>query len=93
MTAADLGCIYLAGGFGTYVSPDSAVRIGLIPRMDRERIVTLGNAAGAGAALLLADRSAWKRARQFGSESSYIELSSSAAFQTHFVDQMMFPQR
>src|SRR6267142_622096 len=43
--------LMLAGGFGNYVSIESALRIGLIPPLPRERIRYVGNAASLGAAL------------------------------------------
>ncbi len=39
----------LAGSFGAYLTPLSAVRIGLVPRMALPRIVSAGNVAGEGA--------------------------------------------
>jgi uncharacterized 2Fe-2S/4Fe-4S cluster protein (DUF4445 family) len=50
----DVDVFYLAGGFGRYLDPDAARRIGLIPDIAAEKIVQVGNAAieGASAALL-----------------------------------------
>ena len=39
----------LAGSFGAYLTPLSAVRIGLVPRLALPRIVSAGNVAGEGA--------------------------------------------
>ena len=86
-----LSTVYLAGGFGTYVRPDSAVRIGLLPRIPLDRIVSIGNAAGAGAARALVDRESMHEAAALAGRCRYVELSGSAVFQTAFVDQMMFP--
>ena len=44
--------LMLAGGFGNYVSIESALRIGLIPPLPRERIRYVGNAAVARRAAL-----------------------------------------
>lgn len=43
--------IYLAGGFGYYLSVEAACRIGLIPSLWKERTVAAGNTALAGAYL------------------------------------------
>jgi len=56
----DIEVFYLAGGFGRHMNVDAAMRIGLLPRIPRERIVQAGNAAieGASMALLSAGRRA-----------------------------------
>ena len=49
----DLEEIYLAGSFGTYIDPQSALIIGLVPPVAVERIKAVGNAAGEGAKMAL----------------------------------------
>ena len=48
--------IYLAGGFGNYISLSSAMDIGLLPRIDESRFVKFGNGALAGAQDMLVSR-------------------------------------
>jgi uncharacterized 2Fe-2S/4Fe-4S cluster protein (DUF4445 family) len=59
----DVQQVLLAGSFGSYLSPASAVRIGLVPRLPVLRIVAAGNVAGEGAkmALLSARWPCWRR--------------------------------
>jgi uncharacterized 2Fe-2S/4Fe-4S cluster protein (DUF4445 family) len=83
--------VYLAGGFGTYVRPESALRIGLLPSVDVDRVVSVGNAAGAGAARTLVDHASLAEAITLAGRCHYLELSGSAVFQNAFVEQMMFP--
>ena len=45
----DVQQVLLAGSFGSYLSPASAVRIGLVPKIPVLRIVSAGNVAGEGA--------------------------------------------
>ena len=45
----DVSQVLLAGSFGAYLSPASAIRIGLVPRMALPRIVSAGNVASEGA--------------------------------------------
>ena len=40
----------LAGAFGAYIDLDSAMEIGLLPRLAREKFAQVGNAAGVGVA-------------------------------------------
>ncbi len=45
----DISQVLLAGSFGAYLSPASAISIGLVPRMALPRIVSAGNVASEGA--------------------------------------------
>ena len=44
----DVQQVLMAGSFGSYISPASAVRIGLVPKLPVLRIVSAGNVAGEG---------------------------------------------
>ena len=80
----------LAGSFGAYLSPASAVRIGLVPRLPLPRIVSAGNVAGEGAKIAaLIDASAPRRS--IVHEVEYVELSGRADFNDLFIDQLAFP--
>jgi uncharacterized 2Fe-2S/4Fe-4S cluster protein (DUF4445 family) len=83
--------VLLAGSFGSYLTPASAVRIGLVPRLPLTRIVSAGNVAGEGAkiaALSVTERAA---ASAILDEVAYVELSGRADFNDLFVDQLQFP--
>jgi uncharacterized 2Fe-2S/4Fe-4S cluster protein (DUF4445 family) len=87
----DIQQVLLAGSFGAYLSPMSAIRIGLVPRMALPRIVSAGNVAGEGAkmaALSLRERA---EARSILNEVEYVELSGRADFNDAFIDQLAFP--
>jgi uncharacterized 2Fe-2S/4Fe-4S cluster protein (DUF4445 family) len=92
VTDADIGQVLLAGSFGSYLSPASAIRIGLVPRMPLPRIISAGNVAGEGAkmaALSLRERAA---ADAILEEVEYVELSGRADFNDLFIDQLAFPE-
>ena len=91
VTADDITQVLLAGSFGSYLSPASAVRIGLVPKLPLPRIVSAGNVAGEGAkmaALSLRERAA---ADAILEEVEYVELSGRSDFNDMFVDQLAFP--
>ena len=48
-SADEITQVLLAGSFGAYLTPLSAVRIGLVPKLALPRIVSAGNVAGEGA--------------------------------------------
>jgi uncharacterized 2Fe-2S/4Fe-4S cluster protein (DUF4445 family) len=87
----DITQVLLAGSFGAYLTPLSAVRIGLVPRLGLPRIVSAGNVAGEGAkiaALSLRERA---EAESILREVEYVELSGRADFNDLFIDQLAFP--
>jgi uncharacterized 2Fe-2S/4Fe-4S cluster protein (DUF4445 family) len=83
--------VLLAGSFGAYLTPLSAVRIGLVPAIALPRIVSAGNVAGEGAKI--AALSVRERAEAYSilREVEYVELSGRADFNDMFVDQLAFP--
>ncbi|HET8978321.1 MAG TPA: ASKHA domain-containing protein [Solirubrobacteraceae bacterium] len=87
----DISQVLLAGSFGAYLTPLSAVRIGLVPKLALPRIVSAGNVAGEGAkiaALSLRERA---EAQSILREVQYVELSGRADFNDLFIDQLAFP--
>jgi uncharacterized 2Fe-2S/4Fe-4S cluster protein (DUF4445 family) len=83
--------VLLAGSFGAYLTPLSAVRIGLVPKLALPRIVSAGNVAGEGAkiaALSLRERA---EAYSILREVEYVELSGRPDFNDLFIDQLAFP--
>ncbi len=91
VSAADVSQVLLAGSFGAYLTPLSAVRIGLVPEIALPRIVSAGNVAGEGAKI--AALSVRERAEAYSilREVEYIELSGRPDFNDMFVDQLGFP--
>jgi uncharacterized 2Fe-2S/4Fe-4S cluster protein (DUF4445 family) len=91
VTAADISQVLLAGSFGSYLSPASAVRIGLVPRMALPRIVSAGNVAGEGAKMAALSVNERAAALSILDEVEYVELSGRSDFNDLFVDQLAFP--
>jgi len=89
--AGDVSQVLLAGSFGAYLTPLSAVRIGLVPKIALPRIVSAGNVAGEGAKI--AALSVRERAEAYSilREVEYVELSGRSDFNDMFIDQLAFP--
>jgi len=88
----EISQVLLGGSFGSYLTPASAVKIGLVPRLPLPRIVAAGNVAGEGAkiaALSITERAA---AHAVLEEVRYVELSGRTDFNDLFVDQLAFPE-
>jgi uncharacterized 2Fe-2S/4Fe-4S cluster protein (DUF4445 family) len=86
----DIKQILLAGAFGNYIRPESALRIGLLPNVPLERIHFVGNAASSGAQMLLLSSQARTQAIELAHKIEYIEIAHQPDFQTVFADSMSF---
>ncbi len=82
--------ILLAGAFGNYIRPKSALRIGLLPAIPADRIRFVGNAASSGAQMILLNSALRAEAKQLARNIEYIEVAHEPAFQDVFVDSMLF---
>jgi len=87
----DIQQVLLGGSFGAYLSPASAVRIGLVPPLALPRIVSAGNVAGEGAKMAALSHRERAEARSIVREIEYVELSGRSDFNDMFVDQLAFP--
>ena len=83
--------VLLGGSFGSYLTPASAVRIGLVPKLPLARIVAAGNVAGEGAKIAALSVSERAAAQAVLDEVRYVELSGRPDFNDLFVDQLRFP--
>ncbi|MFO7970942.1 MAG: ASKHA domain-containing protein [Desulfobacterales bacterium] len=87
----DIDQICLAGALGNFVNPYSAMRIGLLPAVDPEKIKSLGNAASKGAVMVLLSRHYWQMANELSKSIEHVELSTHLEFNRYFVDNLNFP--
>ncbi|HLH83177.1 MAG TPA: ASKHA domain-containing protein [Trebonia sp.] len=86
----DVRQVLLAGSFGSYLSPGSAIRIGLVPDIPARRVVAAGNVAGEGAKMALLSVRERAAALALLEEVRYVELSDRADFNDRFVGQLGF---
>ena len=89
----DVDRCVLAGGFGNYIDPASAMTIGLYPDLDMDQVEFLGNAAGIGAQLALLDTGARAEAQAIVDEVEYYEIAGTDIFRDHFMDSMYLPHQ
>jgi uncharacterized 2Fe-2S/4Fe-4S cluster protein (DUF4445 family) len=90
LTDSDIEQILLAGAFGSYIRPTSAITIGLLPNIPLERIHFVGNAASAGAQILLLSGQAREKTHQLARQIQYIEIANRKDFQNVFAESMTF---
>ncbi len=84
--------IFLAGSFGSYINPQSARIIGLVPPVPVERIKAVGNAAGEGAKIALLSFRERQVARSLPQIVEYHELSGRGDFNDSFLAVLQFPE-
>ena len=83
--------IRLAGAFGSYIDPQHAMIIGLIPDCDLEQVVAVGNSAGDGARIALLNAGQRHVAEQAARAVEYVETAVQPGFQDEFVAAMALP--
>lgn len=91
--AEEISTFYLAGGFGTHLNLNSAVRIGLFPAEFRNKVKILGNAALKGAASMLTDRELKEKAHTIARNAECINLGGNPVFNQYYIDEMYFPEQ
>ncbi|MBN1360684.1 MAG: DUF4445 domain-containing protein [Sedimentisphaerales bacterium] len=89
ITEADLDSVLLAGAFGNYIRPSSAIRIGLLPNVPVERIHFVGNAAASGAVMLLLSEACRRRAAALTRRIQYVEIAHEKDFADVFAEAML----
>jgi uncharacterized 2Fe-2S/4Fe-4S cluster protein (DUF4445 family) len=85
----DIAGLILAGGFGSYINPASAARIGLIPPQLLPVTKAVGNAAGEGAVSAVLSHSAREQLNKLYL-CNYIELSGLKGFNDAYMEAIMF---
>lgn len=86
IAADELSHIYIAGSFGSFIRKESAVEIGLLPRIPLDRISHIGNCAGVGASMALLSQ---KTVREMGQDAKtirHVELADEDRFQACFLE-------
>jgi len=91
LDARDIQQVLLAGSFGSYLSPGSAIALGLVPRLPVLRVVSAGNVAGEGAKMALLSIRERAAALALLEEVRYVELSDRDGFNDAFAEQLQFP--
>jgi uncharacterized 2Fe-2S/4Fe-4S cluster protein (DUF4445 family) len=91
ITGEEVEQVLLAGAFGNYLDRYSAMRIGLLPPVELNNVLGLGNAASTGAGMMLVSMNERRRAVEMARKIEYIELAGNDRFRELFVDCLAFP--
>ncbi len=88
---AQVDRIVLAGAFGSYIDPEHAMILGLIPDCDLAHVVAVGNAAGDGALLMLLNLAKRLEAEAVAGQVMHIQTATDPHFQDEFVGAIAIP--
>ena len=84
----DVKVLYIAGGFGSYIDLDSAAKVGIFPAALRESAKVIGNAALAGAIMILLGADKKFEPSSVGTEC--INLAQQPDFSDLYMESMFF---
>src|SRR3989454_11462247 len=76
--------VLLAGAFGSFISPQHAMVLGLIPDCDLDKVTAVGKAAGGGAPIALLNNERRVPAEAFDREVEFVFLVSLPPVQEEF---------
>lgn len=83
--------IVLAGAFGSYIDPEHAMVLGLIPDCDLSRVTAVGNAAGDGALIMLLNKEERLEAARVARMVRHVQTATEPDFQDEFVAALHLP--
>jgi len=87
----DLERFYVAGTFGSFINPVSAISIGMLPDIPLNTFEVLGNSSLGGAMVLLKDPDAFERIMKIRQSITYIELNVNQEFMNLFSGAKFYP--
>jgi uncharacterized 2Fe-2S/4Fe-4S cluster protein (DUF4445 family) len=86
-----IGNVLIAGGFGKYIDVEAAIRIGLLPDIDRNAFSFLGNTALAGATRMLLSRESRDTIHELPQKMTYIDLSCEPGYMDAYTAALFLP--
>ncbi len=93
MGVSEVDRIRLAGAFGSHISVEHAMVLGLIPDCALDQVSSAGNAAGVGARIALLNHTARGDIQRTVNRAERIETATESDFQDYFVAAMAFPHK
>jgi len=89
----DLDRVFIAGAFGSYIDPENAKFIGLVPDVPTKKIEFVGNTAVTGAKMALISREARETAEALSRRVRYLELAIDPDFNQEFTYALVIPHK
>lgn len=86
----DVKQVFIAGSFGSSISPEDLLTLRLIPPISTDNIFVLGNAAGIGAKLLAKNKKLLRLALNISQAMKNIEIAGTPEYQERWVKNLLF---
>lgn len=80
----DITTFYVAGTFGTYINPESAISIGMLPDLPKDSYQSLGNSSLGGATIALRSCDCLEEIDKIRDSITYLELNVNQEFMNRF---------
>lgn len=77
--------VYVAGGIGSGINMQNAVRIGMFPDIPMEKFHYIGNSSLSGSYTMLLSRDAERKCYELAANMTYLELSAVPTYMDEFV--------
>ena len=91
MTVDDINKISIAGGIGSGINMEKAIKIGMLPKVPLERYSYIGNSSLTGACAMLISEEAEQKVFDIGRNMTYIELSTEPGYMDEFLAACFLP--
>lgn len=83
--------VYIAGGFGRHLDVENAIRIGLLPDIDRHKFHYVGNSSLLGALLVLMSDRNRKTVENLVDKITYLELNTEPRYMNEYTGALFIP--
>lgn len=87
----DIKKFFISGNFGNYLNIENAITIGLLPNIERDKFVFIGNGALKGACMVLHDEKNKEIAEEIAKKAEYLDLHKSNVFMDEYRKAMFLP--
>lgn len=87
----EIDSFYIAGGFGQHLNVENAIRIGLLPDLEREQFHYIGNSSLLGAYLILLSDKNREMVHKIAKNMTYIELNTEPSYMNEFTGSLFLP--
>ena len=91
MSIDDIDHVLIAGGIGSGIDMNSAMRIGMLPKQPVEKYQYIGNSSLTGACAMLISDEATEKVFDLGRNTTYMELSTEPQYMNEFVAACFIP--
>ena len=90
-SAEEIDDVYIAGAFGNYIRPETALKLALVPNVGINHIHFIGNAALEGARMVLVNKSYLEFTQELLQKTKFMELGGRTDFQESFITNLYLP--